>query len=153
MCTSYNCCCTGSAQLDFYLIKHRCHFSIWLSDGSSRRILGQTWRLGPSDSQVWFYPVGFCKIGLHKQAHLFFRSKNKNLKLGIRSHNKRPYTILQVLLLRLKTEGSRIFRRQKIPPHRYSMCYLMILVFIRAKRVSNCYIQEKKICPSVWMFD
>ena len=28
-----------------------------------------------------------------KQAHLFFRSKNKNQKLGIRSHNKRPYVI------------------------------------------------------------
>ena len=47
-------------------------------------------RLGPSDSQIRFYPAGFCKIGLHKQAHLFFRSKNKNQKLGIRSHNKQP---------------------------------------------------------------
>ena len=28
-----------------------------------------------------------------------------------------------------------------------------IVKLIRAKRVSNCYIQEKKICPSVWMFD
>ena len=25
--------------------------------------------------------------------------------------------------------------------------------FIQAKRVSNCYMQGKKICPSVWMFD
>ena len=32
-----------------------------------------------------FFRVGFCKIGLHKQAHLFFRSKNKSQKLGIRS--------------------------------------------------------------------
>ena len=25
--------------------------------------------------------------------------------------------------------------------------------FIQAKRVSNCYMQGKKICPSEWMFD
>ena len=32
---------------------------------------------------------------------------------------------------------------------------VLILYFIRAKRVSKCYIQEKKNCPSVcvWMFD
>ena len=57
------------------------------------RVVGfwaKIWRLGPSDSQIRFYPLGFRKIGLHKQAHLFFRSKNKNQKLGIRSRNKRP---------------------------------------------------------------
>ena len=30
----------GSAQLDFYLIKDRCHFSIGESDGPSRQIFG-----------------------------------------------------------------------------------------------------------------
>ena len=28
------------------------------------------------------------------------------------------------------------------------LIYIYIPVFIRAKRVSNCYIQEKKNCPS-----
>ena len=59
------------------------------------RVVGfgaKIWRLGPSDSQIRFYPVGFCKIGLHKRAHPFFRSKNKNQKLEVRSHNKRPKT-------------------------------------------------------------
>ena len=46
-----------------------------------------TWAIGFSNQ---IYPVGFCKIGLHKQVHRFFRSKNKNQKLGIRSNNKRP---------------------------------------------------------------
>ena len=51
VCTSY-CCSTGSAQLDFYLIKNLSHFFIWQSDGSSRRILGQnltTWAIGLSN--------------------------------------------------------------------------------------------------------
>ena len=54
------------------------------------RFWAKIWRLGPSDSQIRFYTFGFCKIGLHKQAHPFFTSKNKNQKLGMRSHKKRP---------------------------------------------------------------
>ena len=88
MCTSY--CCYTRLCSDFYLIKERYHLSIWYSDGSNRRILGQnltTWVIGFSNQ---ICPVGFCKIRPHKQAHPFFRSKNKNQKLGNRSHNKRP---------------------------------------------------------------
>ena len=43
-------------------------------------------RGGPSDSQIRFYPVGFCNIGLRKKADHFFRSINVKLKLGIGSH-------------------------------------------------------------------
>ena len=62
-------------------------------------------RLGPSDSQIRFDPVGFCKIGLHKQAYLF-RSQNKNQKLGIRSQNKQPKAISYGTALR--TEKKKI---------------------------------------------
>ena len=32
-----------------------------------------------------FYPVGFCSIGLHKKTYPLFRSRSKNVKLGIGS--------------------------------------------------------------------
>ena len=38
----------------------------------------------------------FCKTRLHKQAHPFFRLKNINEKLGIRSHNVRPHAAEKV---------------------------------------------------------
>ena len=41
--------------------------------------------LGPWDSQIRFYPVGFCN-----KADPFIRSKSKNLKLGIGSHHDLP---------------------------------------------------------------
>ena len=39
---------------------------------------------------VRFHPVGFCNNGLHKKTDAFFRSKRKNTKLGIGSHNNQP---------------------------------------------------------------
>ena len=44
------------------------------------RVLGfwaKNWRIGRSHSQVRFYPLGLCKIGLHKQAHPFSDRKIK----------------------------------------------------------------------------
>ena len=52
------------------------------------RFWPKNWRLGPSGSQIRFYPVGFFFIGLHKKTDPVFRSKSKNLKLGIGSHKK-----------------------------------------------------------------
>ena len=47
--------------------------------------------------------------------------------------------------------------RYFVPPLKPSWIYFLFLMFfffvIWAKRVSSCYMQEKKICPSVWMFD
>ena len=51
------------------------------------------WLLGPSDSLIRFHSVGFCKTGLHKQAHPFFRSTNKKLKLGTGSRIRVSLTI------------------------------------------------------------
>ena len=45
---------------------------------------------GPRDSQIRFYPIGFCNIGLHNEADPFIRSKSKNMKLGIGSRNNLP---------------------------------------------------------------
>ena len=45
-------------------------------------------RLASSDSQIEKYPVGFFILGLHKQEHSFFRSKNTNLRLEIEPHRK-----------------------------------------------------------------
>ena len=47
------------------------------------RFWPKNWRLGPSGSQIRFYPVGFFFIGLHKKTDPVFRSKSKNLKFGI----------------------------------------------------------------------
>ena len=65
----------GSAQLDFYLIKDRCHFSIF-----DNPIGRESSDFGPKSDDLGhrilksdYYLVGFCKIGLQKQAHLFFR--------------------------------------------------------------------------------
>ena len=81
LCVTSYCCCAGPALLSL-IIRWVESVGFWpKSDNVGHRIL-------KSD----FYPVGFCKIRLHKQAHPFLRSKNKDQKLGIRSHNKRPNT-------------------------------------------------------------
>ena len=69
------------------------------------RVVGlwtKIWRVGPPDSQIRFYPVRFCKIGLHKQAHPCFRL-NKNQKFGIGSHNNQPETEKWCGLLKINT--------------------------------------------------
>ena len=50
--------------------------------------------LGPSDSQIRFYSVGFRNIGLHKKTDHCFRSKSKILRLRIGSHKNQPCAIL-----------------------------------------------------------
>ena len=82
----------GSAQLDYAWFKTNAIFRFDIPMGRVFGFWAKIWRLGPSDSQIRFYPVVFCKIGLHKQAHPFFRSKNKNQKLGIGSHTNQSQT-------------------------------------------------------------
>ena len=47
--------------------------------------------IGPSDSQIRFYPIGTCHIGLRKKTDPLIRSKSSNLKLGIGLHKNLGY--------------------------------------------------------------
>ena len=54
------------------------------------RLWAKIW-LRPSDSQIRFYPIGFCNIGLHKKTGPFIWSKSKSLKLEFGSQKELPY--------------------------------------------------------------
>ena len=86
MCVPRTAAVPGSAQLHFYFEVH---------DSKPMPFFDLRIRWAESsDFQVRFYPDGFCSnIGLHtnKETDQFFRSKSKNLKLGIGSRKNQPY--------------------------------------------------------------
>ena len=81
VCTSYCCCCVIKALLlkFFTSLKTDAIFRFDNPMGPSRQILGQNLcRLGPSDSRMRFYPVGFAISDCVRSPIIF--QKNKNLK-------------------------------------------------------------------------
>lgn len=87
-------CIPGSAQYNLYLIDDRYRFFYF--DNPMGRVLrffglwAKFWRLGPSNSEIRYFPVELCNVGLHKKTVYFVVSKNVNLKLGLGSHKNQP---------------------------------------------------------------